>query len=368
MTITAKVLFLPMRAMMSSNEKAKFSLHIEGGLILGDAVPAAVLSLILKNMQQCFDLIGTYIEGQTIHELEKSPLVNRNRFQLICKISEHGCYAVPVELVGNDLLNENVLNVMNVFKGVMTGIALDNSQLINDSLPDDRLRFRMLESIRSMSPRADAKWSMSLWDQNNVQFGSLNYKSDSILRAAMTTVTQKATSHVVTGTLKNIDFQERIITIIYSQNGRLIDCFYDKKIEGRLIENRRGLIQVSGQVILDPEGIPLKITHVDDMTELDLSPLIIDRIHWGKIDLVSNTNLIFEPDFDELTQLIYISYEHLGIYVFATTRDRLIIELYEQVVMLWNEYAKADDLSLDMEAIKMKQNLLSVFSELRDGS
>jgi|688.fasta_scaffold1224063_2 hypothetical protein len=97
------------------------------------------------------------------------------------------------------------------------------------------------------------------------------------------------------------------------------------------------------------------------MTELNLSPLIVDRIQWGTTNLVSNTNLIFEPEFDELTQLIFISYEHLGVHVFATTRDRLIIELYEQVAMLWNEYANADDHSLDSEAIKMKQNLLSVF-------
>lgn len=354
--------------MMNSNDKAKFSLHIEGGLVLGDAVPAAVLSLILKNMQRCFDLIGAYVEGQTIRKREYLPLINRNRFQLICKISEHGCYAVPVELVVNDLVNENVLNAMNVFKGIMKGIALDNSQLINESLPDDQFRLRILESIRSMTPRADAKWSLSLWDENNVQFGHLNSKSDSIIRAAITPVTQQATSHVVTGTLKNIDFQERIITIIYSQNGRLMDCFYDENLEDRLIESQRGLIQVSGQAIFDPEGIPLKITHVDDMTELDLSPLIVDRIHWGATDLVSNTKLIFEPEFDELTQLICISYEHLGVHVFATTRDRLIIELYEQVAMLWNEYAKADDLTLDLEAIKMKQNLLSVFSELPDGS
>jgi hypothetical protein len=147
-----------------------------------------------------------------------------------------------------------------------------------------------------------------------------------------------------------------------------MDCFYDEKIEDRLIEVRRGLIQVSGQVILDPEGIPLKITYVDDISEFDLSPLIVDRIQWGTTNLVANTNLIFEPEFDEVTQLICISYEHLGIHVFATTRDRLITELYEQIAMLWNEYAKADDLSLDLEAIKMKQNLLSVFSELPNGS
>lgn len=97
------------------------------------------------------------------------------------------------------------------------------------------------------------------------------------------------------------------------------------------------------------------------MTKLNLSPLIVDRIHLGITDLVSNTNLIFEPEFDELTQLICISNEHLGVYVFATTRNRLIIELYEQVAMLWNEYANVDDHSLDLEAIKMKQNLRSVF-------
>ena len=60
-----------------------------------------------------------------------------------------------------------------------------------------------------------------------------------------------------------------------------MECVYDDAIEDLLIENRRDLIQVTGLIVLDDAGAPKMITHVNDIRELDLSPLTVDTVKVG---------------------------------------------------------------------------------------
>jgi hypothetical protein len=136
------------------------------------------------------------------------------------------------------------------------------------------LRHRLLEAIRGMTPRADAKWSLKLWDAGNTEFGELNTDSEATIRAAIVPADEQAESQVVTGYLTNINFTNRIVTIIYPPTKREMECVYDDAVEDLLIENRRDLIQVTGLIVLDDAGAPKKITNVNDIRELDLSPLI----------------------------------------------------------------------------------------------
>ena len=95
---------------------------------------------------------------------------------------------------------------------------------------------------------------------------------------------------VVTGQLTNINFTNRIVTIIYPPTKREMECVYDDAVDELLIENRRGLIQVTGRVVLDDAGAPKKIIDVNDIRELDLSPLAVDTVKVGDLT-VSYTHL-----------------------------------------------------------------------------
>lgn len=350
--------------MTTFDGKAKFSLHIEGGIEEGDSVPAVVLSQILINAQRSFDLIGVHIEGRTVRERARIPSATRSRFQLICKLPMPGCYAIPIELGGKDLLDEHIGRAMSVFKAIIEGITKHDAKHITDALPDEGLRHRLLESIRGMTPRADAKWSLKLWDAGDTEFGVLDIGSDEIIRSAIIPAAERATSQVVTGVLTNINFTDRVVTIIYPPTQRLMDCVYDEAVEELLIENRRGLIQVTGQVVLDDEGVPKKIIDVNDIRELDLSSIAVGQIRFNDLILKLKQGLTLEPTMDETNQLLCIVKDDLGIDVFAHTREELVAELNEQIAMLWVEYAQAGDDVLDIEAIKMKKALLAMFNEV----
>ena len=354
--------------MTNPDGKTAFSLHIETGTENGDAVPAAVLAQILTSAQRSFELIGVHVEGRTIQQRARISAATRSRFQLVCRLPEPGCYAVPIELGGQDLLAEHITAAMDVFKKIIGGITKGDSEEIGKAMPDVGLRHRLLEAIRGMTPRADAKWSLKLWDAGSIEFGELNTNSDATIRAAIVPADEQAESQVVTGYLTNINFTNRIVTIIYPPTKREMECIYDEAVEDLLIENRRGLIQVTGLMVLDDAGVPKKITNVNDISELDLSPLVVDTVKVGKSVLKVKQSITLEPATDETKQLICVTHAELGIDVFARTRDALVTELNEQIGMLWQEYALAEDDALDGIAIKMKQALLAAFSEVAHGA
>jgi hypothetical protein len=350
--------------MTNSDGITSFSLHIEGGIQNGDAVPAAVLAQILSNSQRAFELIGTHVEGRTIRARAKISPATRSRFQLVCRLPKPGCYAVPVELGGKDLLAEHVAAALEIFRKIIDGITRRDAVQISAALPDQGLRHRVLEAIRGMTPRADDKWSLKLWDATDVEFGVLNTESESIIREAIVPVAEREASQVVTGQLTNINFTHRIVTIFYLPTKREMECVYEDAVEELLIENRRGLIQVTGQVVLDDAGAPKKIIDVNDIRELDLSPLAVDKVKVGDRSLQAIRGIALEPTTDETQQLICVKDDDLGIEAYARTRDALVGELNEQIDMLWLEYALAPDDMLDGEAIKVKQALLAAFIEV----
>jgi len=354
--------------MTNPGEKSAFSLHIEGGIQNGDAVPAAVLAQILSNSQRAFELIGTHVEGRTIRERARISAATRSRFQLLCRLPEPGCYAVPVELGGKDLLAEHIAAALDTFRKMIEGITRRDPARIRAALPDQGLRHRVLEAIRGMSPRADDKWRLKLWDATDVEFGELNTESEATIRQAIVPVEEREASQVVTGQLTNINFTNRVVTIFYPPTKREMECVYEDAVEEMLLENRRGLIQVTGRVVLDDAGAPKKIIDVNDIRELDLSPLALDTLKVGVRVLKAKQGITLEPVTDETQQLICVSDAELGIEAFARTREALVGELNEQIGMLWLEYALAEDESLDGEAIKMKQALLAAFSEVGDGA
>ncbi|MBI4741204.1 MAG: hypothetical protein HY777_06590 [Betaproteobacteria bacterium] len=313
--------------MTNPDGKTSFSLHIEGGTQSGDAVPAAVLAQILSNSQRAFELIGTYVEGRTIRERARISPATRSRFQLVCRLPEPGCYAVPLELGGTDLLAEHVTAALDVFHKMIEGITRRDTAQIGAALPDQGLRHRVLEAIRGMSPRADDKWRLKLWDASNVEFGELNTDSGTIIRDAIVPVAERAASQVVTGQLTNINFTHRVVTIFYPPTKREMEC-----------------------------------------VELDLSPITVDTVKIGAGVLKARQGVTLEPATDETQQLICVADAALGIDAFARTREALVSELNEQIGMLWQEYALADNDSLDGEAIKMKQSLLAAFSEVANGA
>ncbi|TBR13230.1 MAG: hypothetical protein EPO43_11380 [Rugosibacter sp.] len=350
---------------MPDSNKPSFSFHIDGGTPDEHAVPAVILVQILENAQRAFELIGVHVEGRGIKERARVSAATSQRFQLVCQLPESGSYAMPVtiggagELVVADLADK----AFGIFRGIMEHVSARSTVGLASALPDERIRRRVLEAVKGMAPRADAKWKLSLHDDRDVSFATFDVETIPFVEETLVPVEQREAARVVTGELKSIDFTERKVTIIYPPTSKELACIYEEAVEDLLYEKRRDLIQVTGRVLLDDQGAPKQIIDVTDIRDLDLSTLALDTVRHSGLTLKAAPTLSFEPTLDESKQLLCIEHGELGVAVYAPTRETLLAELHGQLAMLWREYAQASDDELDAPARLLKQALRTRFTE-----
>jgi hypothetical protein len=352
--------------MSTANQHPSFSFHIESGEPKGNVVSASVLVQILQNAQQAFELIGVHVEGRSINQRARVSAATSQRFQLICQLPEPGCYALPVTVGGaNEMFQpEQAGKAFGIFQALMTRVSDRSASGLPGILPDERIRRRVLEAVKGMAPRADAKWTLTLHDASNTPFASFDVQTIPFVEETLVPAEQREAARVVTGELKNIDFIEHKLTIIYPPTSKELECIYDEALEDLLYERRRDLIQVTGRVLLDDQGSPKKIIDVTDIRDVDLSPLEISTVRHAVINLRVTPTLSAEPYLDVSKQLLCIEYQELDISVFAATRDALLFEVHEHLGMLWQEYALASDSDLDPHALDLKKLLLARLSEV----
>lgn len=347
-----------------------FSFHIDSDEYVNHTVPAIVLIHILENAQHAFELIGMHVEGHEIRERARISTATSKRFQLICEIPTVGSYALPITVGGvGDLFSPQLAkDVLNIFHDVVASVSSHTREGLYSALPNERIRRRVLESIKGMAPKAGARWKLSLHDDKDFSFATFDAKTIAFVNEILVPIEQREAARVVTGELKSIDFTERKVTIIYPPTSKELVCIYEDTVEDMLYERRRDLIQVTGRVLLDEQGAPKQIIDVTDIRDLDLSSLEIDTIEHGLLKLKASQTINLPLTLDDTQQLLCIEHDGLGLDVFAPTRERLITELNEQIAMLWAEYALASDDELDNVARALKQALLATFSEVPDAT
>jgi hypothetical protein len=356
---------------MPNNEHPpSFSFHIEGGEPDIHTVPAYVLVQILENAQRAFELIGVQAEGREIKARARIAADTSKRFQLICQLPQPGSYAVPVTVggAGDLFIPELVGKAFDIFQKVMASVTAHDAAGITGALPDARIRRRVLEAVKGMAPRADAAWRLTLRDGANTPFASFDTGTIPFVQETIVPPEEREASKVVTGELKSIDFTARKFSIIYPPAQRELECIYEDAVEELLIENRRELVQVTGRVLLDEQGVPKQIIDVNDIRDLDLSSFTFETVHYQGLTLKAHAPITLQPVSDDSKQLLCLEDAGLGIDVFAPTREALLAELNEQVAMLWSEYALADDDTLDAVARQLKQSLLAAFTEVVDAA
>ncbi len=351
--------------MFSQFNPPSFSLHIEGIDPDVHTAPAAVLVQILENAQRAFELIGIHAEGREIKARARIPAATSKRFQLLCDLPQAGSYALPITVGGaHDLLApEAAHKAFDIFRRLVESVTQRNVDAVNRALPNASIRRRVLEAIKGMAPPAGAAWRLRLHDAADATFADFDNETVSFVQSTIVPPEEREASTVVTGELTRIDFGARKFTIIYPPTNVELDCIYDEAVEELLIERRRDLVQVTGRVLLDEQGNPKRIIDVNDIRDLDLSALTIETVQFEGRILKATVPIAIEPSTDESKQFLCLERAELGINVFAATREALLVELHDQLRMLWAEYALADGDTLDAVARQLKLSLLAAFSE-----
>jgi len=352
---------------MPAPEPERFEFRVESSVPDESTVPAPVLLQVLDGAQRTIFLLGLLQEGREVRERARISADIEEKYVLRCAVPKAGSYVLPAVL-GNpqsDLFaQEAIHSVAEKFRRVGEALSKRTMDSFKQIIPDRVMRVRVLEALRSMLPKTGSGWRLTM-KTGNAEFARFDETLAAVIQESVKRAEDEGMVTTVTGRLVKIDFSERKLTIHYPVTNREMDCFYDEAVEEMLLENRRDMIQVTGRVTLDNRDQPIKITEVEKISDLDLSPFQVVSVPCKDKTLRFIRPLSLSPKANENWQLLFLEQPDLGIDVFGATRERLLAELHEQIALLWCEYAQADDGSLAPAARKVKERLLASIQEVQ---
>ncbi|MBS1912741.1 MAG: hypothetical protein JST22_12205 [Bacteroidetes bacterium] len=352
---------------LSNPTPKEFAVELHNETHRDNEVPFAVLASVLNDMQQAFYLLALQHEGRDVRERARIPAEIERRYILRAAIPKEGSYAQPATLgdPNSELFVPRDLDaVYSDFREFSTALATSNLEKLQSIVPDRQMRRRVLERFRSMIPKPNTGWGLRLRYEHDhtVELDRHAYRAVAgLLKRADDGI---ITTNIVTGVLVAIDFDAHEITLKYPPSQREFVCYYNESIEGRLIDQRRELIQITGSVTLDEDDSPKKVTDVVDIVGVDLSPFIVMEFEYEGRILRFRRPLEITPTLDESQQVICLEYEPLGIDIYASTRDELDTLIYEELDVLWRNYALEDPRNLSLDARELKSKLLAAIEEI----
>ena len=325
----------------------------------GNEVPVALLMQGLQGLQQLIHFSALSVENKAVRQRVRVSGEMQRNYTFHCRPPEKGSFKVSGrvgDLSRSTLINPNVARVVGLALAFSHATMEGNEEKLVSLVGDSRLRVRMLDCLRGMAPPPGAGYAFEF--QNCVGPAVrldevLKQRIEGVLRPEET----RQSTRTITGQLSSISFTEHRLSLFYAPKERTLECLYDESLEPMLFENRRALMQVTGQVVDAEDGHPRQIVEVSHIEELDLSPFVVTEF-MPKVPLTAPLRL--EPFLSDDEQLLRLAHEELDIDVFAPTRGELLNELREQLAMLWTEYALEEDENLSDPARQLKARLLKL--------
>ena len=329
-------------------------------------LPVEYMINLLSNMQDLMYFIASAKENKSYDQRFKTSKSVKENYIMECELPKKGCYAQTIAIEDRmmPLLDGVYKNhIADDIKKLIKDIKDNNIDSISKIFPNLKQVTKALTFVKNAFPSANDKIYVAVNNDAELDSRTIQKKTSSIID----TVQHKIEDHrgVVTGRLKAIDFEGKKIVIQYPITKKDLNCCYNDDIEDMLIENRRQLIQITGDVILDDDENPQKISDVVNIQEVDLSPLDLNEITGKNIRLRFKKPLRLTPFLDETKQLYCIELPELNIDVCEYTRADLENAVSEQFLFLWQEYALEDENNLTKQATILKNRILSYMEEVK---
>lgn len=182
------------------------------------------------------------------------------------------------------------------------------------------------------------------------------------------TTPPQATISGINGYLAEIDILSRGFKLRYPEGQRLIAGSYNEEAEDFLLANPRELIQVTGLVLHDAAGQPIRISDAIAFDVVDTTPVAIGSFPQADRTIKARQPLEILLVLDESEQHLEASFEPLNMELAARTRPEIRQMIHEDLDVLWRNIALADDGTLTAGAKRIKAWLLEHFEGVDDAT
>lgn len=340
----------------------EISFHFKGGSAEEHTLPVDCMINLLEGIRDLTYLTLAQQDGAVFNERFRPSKQIKERVTVVCKPAELGGYYQTVAFRSGDnqasLFGDEPTVVCRKIKTFLGDLAKNAHEKVAQAFPNMKMRIKALESVKKAFPAPDSGIYVEVDDEPGVSSKTIHANCSSMADTAKNVIEEYMT--VVTGRLIRIDFEQKKLVIQHPVTRKPLDCFYNEEIEVMLLENRRELIQVTGNVVLDDNEMPQGISDVVCIQGVDLSPIELSEIEQDGARLRFKSPTSFVPVLDDSQQLFVIEDERFGLDICAYTRSEIINDVKSEIFFLWDEYACASDEDLTEGALALKQSLLSL--------
>ena len=348
---------------MANRDDDELQVRFEGPATRGHSVPVEVLTASLESLQKLVHLLALRRHEEPGTDGGASvPAEIRRRYALICRLPKAGSYAVPITL-GDDTGSQSTSmpglsgDLQHLFRAVQNQDESDLERLF----PAPRTRAAANRALSDMVPKPRSGVRLVVQSKSGRDIFVPDSETGRFLKSLTASRADNEVGLSVAGLLKEIDFDKQRIRLEHPPTGRQLTCAYPRQLERMLVDSRRNLIQVLGEVTTGPEDIPKRIRSVDDIHLVDLSPIELREFVTQGRRVRAREPIVFTPAMDDAYQHYVLRDGPFGIRLVSLTRGDLETNLNEEMDVLWRHYACADDAKLTRAAQQLKQQLNGAF-------
>ncbi len=357
---------------MTNNDHVRqFRLHFEGPVTQNHSLPAAALVNALQQMQRIVHLLAMSKQKRTVRHRARITRDIEKRYQLLCRVPEEGGYALPLVLgdtTGQLCDAYGLEELAKKTKNVILAVNEGNSEQLLELIPESYYRNSVLTAFSSMQQPRKAGVVISIEDFQRQKLLVGKTARDNIDRLiARPEPDVASTLGYITGELIEMKFQDRRLKLKLLGSGRALEASYRDDFEPILLEHPRELIQVYGNIVFGDDGIPASVSEVEEILEVDDSPIEIFQLEVGMQTIKPKTPMSVSVQFNqELGQ--YELDGPFGIVLGAETRPVIETQLFLELAMLWREYVEIPDDMLTSAARRLRDELIASFEVVADAS
>ena len=350
----------------------RIRLHYENVGKRGHTLPAHVLVKSLQQVQRIVYLLAKFHQGDELGQRARPSHDLEQRFALICQVPEAGSYALPAD-IGDPSTKESfddgdIGQVSRLFQQVSEAVNEGDLLSLREQIPDGAYRKSLIEAYKAAQPPKRSGVVLSIEDYKHRKLLNGFHIADAFAKLDSRSVKSNGrdTPAYVTGTLVRMNFEERRLHLKLL-SGRAFQATYSDDFEPDLLDHPRDLIQVYGDVTYDEDGVPTSLTEVDQIIEVNESPIQIREFVFGDARYHLDPPLSFEVSFNREDHL-YDLCGDFEVKLSAESRPDLEDALDDSLVMLWTEYAQEQPSRLSPKAQELRSQLLGRFRKIINGS
>ena len=302
------------------------------------------------------------VEGKQLKTRGRNSADIERRYAIMCQPPMVGSFVAPLVIGDASQNTQNFATqvVAHKLKDLLIGIAQEDSQQVCSVLPDNEFRESILSALRKMAPPKHIRVEIALQSRSGTDL-YVPSKAARFMDEMIHSKEKNIVFSTITVQLLGIDFEKRKLRLRYPPTRRELRCPYDIKAQDLLLENPFGLIQVSGYAAVNSTGDPLFIVNVEQIQEVDLSPISVQEFDVDGTRVVAHRPVVFQPVLDQTRQHFLIDNAPFGINLLADMRDLLERDIHEELDFLWRQYAEETEDVLSSGAVALKKQLLEAF-------